>query len=352
MSDLIVIPFLLLVLWKGKKSSNTEIFDINNTNALKGVFAIVVLFGHAFSLNQASYLFCRFNNLGAYACAVFFFISGYGLMYQYKNNDNYLNTFLRKRFVSILIPAITGSVIYILFKSIFIEDFTFKMIVESSLKGHTPIIDNSWFIIELSLLYLAFYLFFKVKDLINKSFSNDVVTLMLATLTIIMVIVIKLIGWGYNWYASILGFPLGLIIANNSETTIKLINKYSIKIIICSIAFIIGATYYQILLNKISSSFSNDVLETIIDIIAKLVFVMLIFSASSIFTVKNKCIDFISKISYELYIIHGLLIIVFNQLIIIYNDLLKIVFILASSIIGAYVLNVIDKKIITIINRN
>lgn len=343
MSDLIIIPFIVFVLWGSRKSSEKEIFGIENTNSLKGVFAFVVLFGHAYELNQNSYLFCRFNNLGAYACAIFFFISGYGLMYQYIHKENYLKNFLSKRFVNVLIPAITGSCVYIVFKLLFIENYTISTIVNSSLEGHTPIIDNSWFIIELIVLYFIFYVVFIFNDSFKTPIKNDIFVLIVTALVVLLVIVIKFIGWGYNWYASVLSFPFGLFIANHSEVTKKLIKRFKILIIVFSIGFIVFATYYQLVVEKLLSiTIQNNFLDMVIDILSKLIFVLLIFTFSAVFKVENPLIRFTSKISYELYIIHGLFVTFFNKIIIVENDFIKISSILICSIIFAFLMNYID----------
>lgn len=355
MSDLMVAPFLALVFYGTKKPTNRNIFNKENTDSLKGIFTLIILFGHAYSLNQPSYLFCRFNNLGAYACAIFFFISGYGLIIQYLNKKNYyLKSFLKKRFSSILIPAINGSILYLIIKFIFVDDYSLELIFDSSLHGHTPVIDNSWFIIQLIYLYIIFYFTFKYYSKRQNKISVNFVILIITISVIVTILIVKMINWGYNWYASILAFPFGLFAGGNKSYFENILIKYRKFIIIFSIFFIIASAYYQVFIKRLFLiDVSDNLISMIVDLISKLLFVTMIFSTMAFINVGNIVLNFIKNISYELYIIHGLFIYVFNNIVVVSNDLLKICLILISSIMVAFLMSKIDGKLVKkLVNEN
>jgi putative acyltransferase len=61
--------------------------------------------------------FLNFEYMGRYIVALFFFLSGYGLYFQYSNNVNYKENFLRKRLARIFIPFTVFIVIYVFYRA-------------------------------------------------------------------------------------------------------------------------------------------------------------------------------------------------------------------------------------------
>lgn len=348
MVDLILIPFFLLLFLgiRENKTTNVDVFGIGNSNALKGIFSLVILFGHIITFNSDSILFCRFNNMGAFACSIFFFISGYGLFCQYYRNTNYLNGFLKSRIIKLLLPALIISIVYIIFKIFLYYDYNIKSILRDSLKGHTPIIDNSWYIIEIILLYLFFYVVLKLCDKLKVK-NKNIPLLVITLLTIVLMLIFIVCKWGSNWYVSTLSFPLGALVSTYNERFKAVLKKYKYGVIICCSFFVICATYYNSILSVLHLEVLRvNSLQIVFDILSKLLFCFIIYAALCIITIKSSVIEFVASISYELYMLHGLFIVLFTNFIPISNDLLRVTVITICSIISAYIFNCIDKTIL------
>lgn len=287
--------------------------------------------------------------MGAFACAMFFFISGFGLLCQYKNKENYLESFIRKRFSKILVPAIIVSGIYLIFKFLLYDDYTVSSVFFSSIEGHTPIVDNSWYIIELIVLYLMFYLTFRMYDflIVKKNLLIIYPIMVLFVLSLLLVVFFVFINWGSNWYISTLAFPLGCYVASEKDKIASFINKYKICFILVFSVIIIVSTYYSKILNVLHLEiFDITLIKTILNIISNLLFCLLIYSLSCFFIVDNRIISFLSSISYELYMIHGLFIALFSKIAPINYDFLRILAILLCSISSAYLLNILNKRLL------
>lgn len=212
--------FILFVIgYKGKinfKGVNTEYLSYGTTKTMKGICAVFV-FLHHFT-NESIYtgpLFFIFKPIGIYMVALFFFYSGYGLMYSKRNKPDYMNNFLKQRFCSVLIPYLIVIVIYSVIKYI-CTDITISDIFTSYLE-RWPIVDNSWFIVSILILYLLFWLSFGVV----KNYILFIVVF--AILFVWSILDYNFIYWSYP----IVSFPLGMLWARYK----KQIDDFIFKII-------------------------------------------------------------------------------------------------------------------------
>lgn len=72
---------------------------------IKIIAAIVVVISHLVKDYNLG-IFNQLFDFGTYSVALFFFLSGYGLMYSLQNKENYLNNFLKKGFPKLLSPTL------------------------------------------------------------------------------------------------------------------------------------------------------------------------------------------------------------------------------------------------------
>lgn len=124
---------------------------------------------------QGKYLFLT---EGAIPVRIFFFLSGYGLVYSLINKRNYLKGFMTKRLPKDVIPFIYAAIFSVLFFKICEVDYygfgdvnitnVFKAFISN---GYT-IVYNSWYVVVTIALYIVFYIAFKIaKDDIPKGIS-------------------------------------------------------------------------------------------------------------------------------------------------------------------------------------
>lgn len=300
-SILLAVIFLFimfLICYKGKisfKTISTDYLSYEKTTTIKGICAIFV-FLHHFA-NEAIYtgpLFFVFKPIGAYMVALFFFYSGYGLMYSKKNKPNYMNNFLKQRFCSILIPYLIVVIIYSVVKY-FYADISILDIFTSYFK-RWPIADNSWFIVSILMLYFLFWLSFGV-------IKNWIPFAVVFTILFFWAI------FDYNfiyWSYPIITFPLGMLWANYKTKIDDFIFKhYGVSLIITTLLtaiFFVGEKFVEIRLVSIMLSVMSMVFFTLL---CMLVLMKL--------TLKNALLDFVSSYSFEIYMLHGLYIFLFRE---------------------------------------
>lgn len=100
------------------------------------------------------------SDMGILFTTVFFFYSGFGLMRSLKTKTDYLQNFLRKRFPIILVPFMVTNILYIA-KGLADGRIHNVLGFFTSIFGFTLINTNAWFVVELLIFYLAFYVAFK-----------------------------------------------------------------------------------------------------------------------------------------------------------------------------------------------
>lgn len=154
--DIIFIIFTLLsfsafIFFRNDRISNLSLEKSTN---LKGIFALMVILTH---MGMAAEL--RLGQTATIACTNFFFLSGYGLYTGYKNKKgNYLKGFFRKRFVKLLIPWITSIIIYQIFLYFHYGECYFLKITSFEALNEKALLAFDWFLIDLSIFYIVFYL--------------------------------------------------------------------------------------------------------------------------------------------------------------------------------------------------
>ena len=142
----------------------TDYLSKDNSDCLKGIFAIAILICHLFGKKGFGIslgLGPIFTSLGYLSVAIFLFSSGYGLAISYINKgEDYLKGFLRKRVLPICIINALLVLIYILYDLIAGNEIIFKSIFQSFLFGDT-VVKYGWYIQMIVLFYIVYYLSFK-----------------------------------------------------------------------------------------------------------------------------------------------------------------------------------------------
>ena len=278
-------------------------------NYLKGIaiFAIIIYHIIAFFLDTNS-LIKKISAFGGAGVHVFFLLSGFGLYYLYNKRKIKYKDFIFTRFVKIYLPYIfiiilSSFTTYIdigsdKIEAMFSHIFLYKMFIE----GFTDSFGiQFWYISTLFQFYIFFYLIIKLKNICNdnKKFLaiSIIISLIYSTIISIMNLssyrVISSFFLQYLWE-----FSLGIVWAdkyiNGKEFDVK--NKNLIIGIITALAFIV----YAILslkggwLKNFNDIFSLTAFLGISYFIGKIKFIYKIFV-------------YMSKISYEMYLLHYLI---------------------------------------------
>lgn len=314
------------------KDSN-RLLDKEQTLYLKGIAAIVIILHHLANRVNEGYLIYNCEHIGFIIVGLFFFLSGYGLMVQ-SSRENYFNHFLEKRFSLILIPYAVAMIPYILLKVIYLHNYkTLTECLSQYLRGRF-FFENAWYVWLQLFMYVLFYLLFK------NSSKNRRRTLMItfAIFIVYMGLFKYIIQWGSWWYNSCLCFCVGLAYPLYEGKIAEFMNK---RWKIVALFFI-----WQILfvLTRTKLAGNQTPIKLLLDNIVCILFCVFVVALCSRYKIGNRITEFLGTISYEIYLLHGLFIILFKECLTISNSFLYTGIVILFSIISAYTLHHILRK--------
>ena len=317
---------------------NNDYLGVQSTNGLKGFLSLGIVFHHLTHWVTTGEEFSNFGYMGTYVVSVFFFLSGYGLYIQNERKEDYLDNFLSKRLSRMLIPFIFISSIYLIYRNINGQALTITFFVDLFKKGST-VIYNGWFVNIIILMYVFFYISFKM-------FSNRTISILINTILIVVYIVLAIrLEYGFWWYNSSLPFVLGLLWAKNKNSIDEILNKYYFIILVCITGLLFISHQYSFVLKKlhIVDSVSYGFAANIDNIIFTIFFILMVRKIDF----SNKYLLFLGKISFELYMIHGLVMSIFGKCFVTsrLNDVVFTILVAVTSITLAWIINSIVRKI-------
>lgn len=338
-----ILPMIVIIgLRKVKKPENLEYdyFNQTQTTILKGI-SILLIVVHHFTIKMTNPIFMKpFLNVGSLGVAIFFFISGYGLMSSYLAEKNHLNNFFSKRVARVYIPFLVTN-IAIGIASIFIMKASYSIsdIISTSifLKGITTGQDF-WYINATILFYIIFFITLKFTE---KTKAIKAMFIYSA----IYIIICKTQEMEIYWYNTAFAFPLGVLLAYRKETVLYIIKtNYNKLFITCSVGFVITFLF----------SYKESSSEFIFESIMAIFFILLIMLLNYKLNIKSKLLTFIGSISFEIYLVHQFIINLFYDK---YNteQSLSFYFLIFIIIVVSYLLNMVTKIIcekIDSINNN
>lgn len=327
------VPFIvLLIIFAGTKISskgtyNEEYLSLKNTNALRGMCALIVAMQHTCAYQHDKWT-APFLYIGFLCTSIFFFLSGYGLMYGSENKKRYLKTFLKKRVLTVLIPYLLANVIYLCIRQAVGMEISVMEFVEMYQKGE-PYVSFSWFIISIMYFYVMFYVIFNI-------FKKNIAVFLMIPGSVLYMYLVKLIGFDYHWYTTAFCFAGGVIWYQYREVLTAAARKQGfLKILLVfAITFaLLFATFKNIYFYIAGSNITALCFQ---------IFMMLWLQKVRI---HNFVLEFLGKISFEFYILHGIVIKIFNDYIVLHGNW-YVLAVMVVSMLMATILFKLDKKVI------
>lgn len=171
---------------------------------IKFIAALMVVNGHLFIFGNPSSPLTRFMNFGPCCVSLFFFLSGYGLIYSYKKKgDAYLKSFFSRRFVKLLIPLAIAYFITLPIYSLLTAPINWNNVFGTLLWGG-PYLKFSWYVSEIAGIYLLFYVTMRCK----KGLADKLIIL---SIEISILMAVLFIADQPIWYiVSLPGFIAGI----------------------------------------------------------------------------------------------------------------------------------------------
>ena len=322
---------------KSESKFNENYLSLENTRFLRGIFAIVVIIFHYMIFNY---------NYGFLAVGGFFFLSGYGLMHNRMKKKDYMETFVEKRFTSIIIPYLLAVLFCLAMYMLFggysfpftIEIWTFSPsdILLSFFVTRDSIVIFSWFVSAIVFQYIAFYILFKHLK-VETAIVFFVIFLIVYSLALYSIEQVV-------WMVSTPCFLLGIILAygNQKEAFFEKLKKYYwVLLVISTLIFLLS---FSVVFKKMS-------LATVIyPIIAALSLMFLLSLVLMKIKIKSRIFDYIGKISFEVYLTHYLCIVLIKTTMDI-DDITGMLLSIMMAIVFGTILYTIDSKVLSGLNR-
>ena len=342
-----------------------ESLSLKASKGLLGFCAVSIMLHHMsqtiFFANEDPGILLFMVDIGVCFVGMFFFFSGYGLYSSLRDKPDYLKGFLLNRIPTILVPFYVCNFVFIL--GSYLWGYEFK---EGELLPYLTgvILMNSqmWYIVEIFILYLLFYIVFRLIK--NRN----------AACTVYTVCVLALIAFslrlghdtttptqglwfhGEWWYNTTILMPAGIFFAKWQRQILGFVRKfYGIVLLIAVllVAFFYNRTMYMLHTTGYWyewQGYPGDT-EKWQTLAAQAPFViMFVFTVIVVLQkieLGNKILDFLGAIALELYLIHNLFLLYMP----IRNRVGYIMACYAASIVLAMVIHWIDSKLLRLMRR-
>jgi len=213
-----------------RKEWQEEPFSLSTSKAIQGFSAVAIILHHlSQDLLKDAGPFEFLSGCGVLFVGIFFFFSGYGLYTSLKTKTDYLKGFLKKRLITILIPFYMCIAVFTIASCICGVKYK-PLELLSVLSGWSLINTHMWYIVEIAILYLAFFIIYKLIK--NRT----------AATTIMSIFVLAMMGgslylchgkdfscsyWfmGEWWYNASLLFIIGIIVSKHQDALRKIARK-------------------------------------------------------------------------------------------------------------------------------
>lgn len=192
----LLLAALLLVGLRRRVPDAAHPYPTADCNALRGFFALVILIGHC--ARESSGLLSLFGKFMIIAVSFYFFMSGYGLARSYARRPaDYLHHFLPRKCGGLLVLAIVPYV-----WRIALSLLTARWL-PNTIFQYNFFTATNWYIWCQMYYYLAFFLVYR--------FVRRRRLAVLSLLVLAQCLVCYGAGLQMAWYASAVGFPLGIL---------------------------------------------------------------------------------------------------------------------------------------------
>ena len=322
----VILIVLALLLFPGLKPSKLrewqeEPLSLDKSKAIQGFAAVAIIVHHlAQELAQEAGAIGFFTELGVLFVGIFFFFSGYGLYTSLKTKENYLKGFLKKRLVTILVPFYMCILVFTAAECIRGTRFTPLQLL-GVLSGWSLINQHMWYIVEIAILYLAFYIIYRLIK--NRTAATVVMGIFVAAMMAGSLVLghgkdMSASGWfqGEWWYNSSFLFVIGIIVSKHSEGLRRIARKAYVILLLGLAALLVLLGPQTVYMLRKYSYWSEIPGETraILDklrclsvqlpwIICFVLFLLLVMMRVRF---GNPVLKFLGTISLELYLIHNL----------------------------------------------
>ena len=321
---------LLLCIIAQHQHSNRRLCEKRNlTDSVKMIAAIAVVVCHLFTFYMHHPAWAAESQFGSLSVSIFFFLSGYGLMCSYSlKGKKYLEGFCIHRISKIIIPLLTAYIIYIPILRLINHTGGIIEAIQR-LFSSNPLLPYSWYVTEITLLYLLFYLVMRFIPRYKLPALSLAIVFMLAGML--------LAGLPHWWINASPCFIIGLWYYKYEHPIMNQMNKVKkqhfitlILLFLCTYRLDIVQDHIQIL-SRWRYTYASFYLVNIL-------FILLVLYILQ--KVKQNCY-------YEIYLMQGTVFLLLDTMI--HNRLLFFILAIVSTIISSLGMHWINKRIMRVL---
>lgn len=343
---------------------NDKPLALVQSKALQGFLALCIVFHHCaqkvfydrwgsgFSLSGLEVMAL----MGFAFVGYFFFCSGYGLYQSCQRKQDYLDGFLRRRVVPLLLIYFACNTIYLVGRLAVGETFDASRLV-CLLCGIELANPNAWFVVTLPIVYLLFYA--------SKRGSSDeaLVTrrLFLGTGAYILVGTAVMMAFsninrygvflGRWWYNTVILFPLGYLFGRREPEAWAWMKASFRRQVVCSVTLFVGGFLLSVLFAMV---FYVAPIAIVLESLSAVIFTwsLLLFSLRRRTT--SRLLSFYGGLTLELYLMQGFFVNLFYRpfyekgtgIITIDNPPIYILLVLACATVFALLFRQVTKRLL------
>lgn len=300
MQDIIVGIVIILCLLGIRSRTEGDVSYLSKEQSIpvRGVFALLIVMFHFFTDKARDiHVFKQITGIGYIIVAGFFFYSGYGMMKRYIIcGEAYLKQYIKKHFRKIIIPYAEAALIFvILFIAVGNAD-ALGAVMHSFVKGD-PLVPYSWYIIALLIYHIVFYV------LANTLKSIGKMIIAMSVIILALNIVMALLGYVNVWYSSTFAMIVGMLWAKYEDRLDALITyKYKTSLLISGLGCIVFFVLARI--------FRAGTVMIIMKNLAAVCFPAVMVILLKRFSFGNRLTGFLGTISFEIYLMQGIVLVV------------------------------------------
>lgn len=307
--------------------------SVENSKSIKGIIAVLIILHHISSIVPDAKVLAIMKYVGYLLVGIFFLYSGYGLMKSFQTKENYLDSFISRRIPTILIPFFLINSIYVLVLAIFYgRAYTVVQIIKYIL-GVELINSYAWYTVMILVYYLAFYCFFK--------FFKQKKAMIGISIFVVISILFRIQFRETQWFLSEISFLVGILFRYHKENVLDFMRRKYTYLIINGLAGFLLFFLLGFIIEK-----KGVLIKNVVMIVTSLFFTISVILINEKVLLKNKITLFLGQISYEMYLIHKIILFVVKDYISYQHLIVYTSTCLLITILVAYVIQKIDKKMI------
>lgn len=354
----VIFYFLLAILFLAslRIKKHDVFFDKDSSDTIKGFFILLIVFSHI--LNDFPYAGVgaipleRFRIiLGQLCVSMFFFISGYGIIYSIETKkDEYSKSVFTNRFLRIILYTSVGLVPYFIYSAFLRKEHYFSDYF-LALIGLRSFGNETWFIFAI----LVCYLICSIVYLVN--WKRKYVPVVLVSVGVVgYIFSMYFLKQPAHTWNTVVCFIYGITVALFRDKINVLLSKNKSLPYILMVISIVMVISFQWIVNGRYAQFFPEIIEMWF---ANAFFCLFFVCLTKVFTLKSSVLSYLGKASYAIFLSHRIVISCFVDIGTIPNEHLNyLVLFIASILVGIpifYIYKVVDKYITNPIvewNRN